>query len=523
MSPTQVPTATDSLSRLETLLSRRIRGRRPALPPVPRPAGAQPLGGWPASVTPAGPVLSRPAHMPRRDPLLALVQRIGQGFRLEELDRARSLGYEAYLEEQLDPFALDDSLVDARLAGLQTLGMRPRELIDLYGDDFAEPYVQLLQAPILRAVHSRRQLFERLCEFWNDHFSISQNKEIEWALLPEFDRDVIRAGALGTFPELLHSVAHSGAMLFYLDNWLNVRGAPQENYARELLELHTLGLRGGYDEADVKEVAKCFTGWTLDGDLRPWFFRLWHESGPKLVLGHVIENLEPRANARKVIDLVAAHPSTARFLAGKLTRWFLTPDPEPALVERVAAEYLATGGDIKAMLRVILARENLGTVGPIRPKFRRPFHLVTGLLRALGADVTDATYPLYHLYAMGHVPYGHVQPDGYPDTVEAWGTSLLARWRFASDLLQSASQAGPAWPGVALSRSAIAARVGFAGAGDTQGLARRINTRVLSASLSEEEERWLQSFVDGSSGTFGTTALLEAIALGASLPGHQWF
>lgn len=527
-------------SRLDVLLPGRPSRRRPALPPLElldggrfqRPAFASVadrLFDGRRSVLAAlgGGALDRPARpepFPRRDPLLVLVQRITQGFQRDEIERARGLGYEAYLEEQLDHLALDDSEMEARMAGLTTLERSPRELFDAHGEDFTEPYLQFKSAPLLRSVHSKRQLFERMCEFWNDHFSIDQDKgDIEWALLPEHDRLTIRPNALGSFPELLSSVAHGGAMLFYLDNWLNLRVAPQENWARELLELHTLGVRGGYTESDVKEVAKCFTGWTLNQNLRPSFFRLHHQPGAKVVLGHVIGNDPPRADAQRVLEILATHPGTARFLAHKLIHRFLTPVPPLALVERVAAIHVATNGDIKAMLREILARENMRVPAMAAPKFRRPFHFVVSLLRALDAEVSDALYPLAFLYTMGHVPFGHVQPDGYPDSAEAWGTSLLGRWRFASELLHSAATDGFPWPGVALSRTAIAQKLEFDGPSDRFGLARRINERILGSALPEREHDLLQEFIDERPGPFGINALLEAIALGASFPGFQWY
>src|SRR5262249_20886730 len=156
----------------------------------------------------------------------------------------------------------------------------------------------------------------------------------------------------------------------------------------------------------------------------------------------------------------ARHPSTARFLARELLRWFLTPSPPEELVERVAATYLATDGDIRSLLRVVLARENVeGAAAPLRPKFRRPFHLVASLLRSLESEVSDALVPLFFLYGMGHMPFGHAQPDGYPDTVEAWGSTLLPRWGFASALLSEAAVFGEPFPGVRLSYPRIASRL----------------------------------------------------------------
>ena len=524
-------------SRLDSLLPRRPRRKKPEIPRrsegIALSIGARFAsrrglfeslsGGALGSLAPA-------ARAPHADPVMALVNRITQGFSLAEYERARAMGYEAYLEEQLDHLSIDDSAMDARLAGYTTLSMSPKQLFDTYADDFTEPYFQFKGAMLLRSVHSKRQLFERMCEFWNDHFSIDQNKsDAEWLFLPDNDRLVVRPNALGSFPEMLSASAHGCAMLFYLDNWLNVAGAPQENYARELLELHSLGVDGGYNEVDVREVARCFTGWTLYPDpaspnwLRGFFDATQHAGGQKLVLGNTIPALPPRQNAQRVIDIVAAHPSTARFLARKLIRWFLTPAPPTALVEQVAATYLATNGDIKAMLRVILARENVtGTAPPIAPKFRRPFHFVVSLLRALGAEVSDPIYPVFYLYGMGHVPFDHVQPDGYPDTTQAWGRSLLPRWDFAATLLSTQAVFGQPFPGVSLSFPDLSARLDFTGAADRPGLAKRIDARLLGGTLLPREVDALQEFIDGPPG-FGGVALYESIALAASLPGFQWY
>ncbi len=474
---------------------------------------------------------AHPAPLPARDPVLALVQRITQGFELGEYERARALGYEAYLEEQLEPFALDDSALESRLAGYTTLELGPKQLVDGYPDDIATPVLELKGSLILRALYSRRQLYERMCEFWRDHFHVDHNKgDAEWALLPEAERTVIRPHAMGTFPALLRASAFSPAMLYYLDNWLNVRGAPQENYARELLELHTLGLHGGYDEVDVKEVAKCFTGWTLDPDpdspdfLRTIFVPVLHSPNAKTVLGQTIPAAPASANAERVLELLALHPSTARFLARKLCAWLLAPEPPAALVERVAATFLATGGDIKAMLRVILARANLVGLAPARaPKFRRPFQLLSSILRALEADVRDPLYPLFLLYSMGHPPLDRVQPDGYPDTVAAWGRTLLPRWNAASLLVAHASRpfsGSGTLPGVHIPRERLLARLELHGRRDPAGLAHRINERLLGSTLAAHEVASLQESLDGRA--LLDTVVYEAIALGMSMPGFQW-
>jgi hypothetical protein len=527
---------------------------RPAIPPrgpstSPTSSGlrsrlaAHLSGGSLGLTTPLTP--PAPARA-RRDPLLLLMQRITQGFHPFEYERARGMGYQAWLEEQLAPAGLDDSALETRLGHFTGLTMSPKELFETYANDPTRPYLELKIATLARAIESKRQLEQRMVEFWNDHFSIFHDKDLEWMLLPEFDRTVIRPHALGSFPAMLRASAYSGAMLFYLDNWLNVRGAAQENYGREVLELHTLGVDGGYSEADVREVAKCLTGWTLElrqdspDFMRGKFDSRLHEPGKKFALGHVFSDrhvARPEEGVRsteadQVLDVLAAHPSTARFLAKKLVRWFLTPTPPAELVDRVAQAYLDTQGDIKAMLRVVLAKENFRVSSPVlAPKFRRPFHYVVSLLRLLDAkvkfslpNVPLSSEPITHVQEMGQLPYGRVTPDGYPDTVAAWGSALLPRWTFAADLLKN-RLGGPAMGGVFLIDSPeLRARLGFAtDPDDRPGLARRMNDSFFGSTLGPREVDELQAFIRDYPGTFDDAALFDALCLGASLPGFQWY
>jgi uncharacterized protein (DUF1800 family) len=525
-------------------------GPRPPLKEPPRGEGSLPGGAQATtrrrllrSLTGGSlAITSTPERAPHRDPVLTLVHRITQGFNLTEYLRAKSLGYEGYLEEQLDHLAIDDSAMDARMVKFPTLNLTPRELYNTYSESFTVPYYEFKGAALVRAVHSKRQLFERMVEFWNDHFCIDQNKgSLEWVFLPEHDRDVIRAHALGSFPAMLSACAHGAAMLFYLDNWLNVASAPQANYSRELLELHSLGVHGGYNEFDVTEVARCFTGWTLNphtsspDHLRGHFDISQHDGGKKLVLGHEIgggprarsaDDSTPQKEAQRVIDIVVAHPSTARFIALKLIRWFLTPEPPEEIVERVAATFTATNGDIKSMLRVILAKENMAWASTVRrPKFRRPFHYMVSMLRMFGADVRDPIGSLiFYLPAMGHMPFDHVQPNGYPDTVEAWGTLLLPRWDFASQLLKPGAGVSHSIPGVVMPTwPVLKQRLGFSGESDRAGLAARMNVRLFGSQLPPYEEDVLQGYIDGYAGTFDISAMFDTLVLGSSLPGFQWY
>ncbi|HEX6884773.1 MAG TPA: DUF1800 domain-containing protein [Planctomycetota bacterium] len=526
---------------------RRLNVPRPFVPPQPiapaEPSGTRAaLGGgpslrtWLTGVTGGalGPI-GQGESFRHRDPVLALVHRITMGFTEAEHERAQALGFENYLEEQLEPDAIDDPHVEAKLGAFPVVGMSPKEVFEGYETRTQEAYVELKSARLVRAVHSRRQLQERLVEFWLDHFNIDHNKGLGWALLPEFERTVIRAHALGSFPAMLAASAFDAAMLFYLDNWLNVGSAPQENYARELLELHTLGVDGGYSEADVVEVARCFTGWTLNPDpaspdwMRGHFDPTQHSSGPKLVLGHVVRGApaagrpgQPveRDDAQAVLDIVAAHPSTARFLARKLLRRFLTPEPPAGLVERVAATYLATRGDIRAMMRVILTREHLSAnAGFLAPKYRRPFHLLTGLLRTMQGNLRQSQeVALGHLVAMGHSPYDYPPPTGYPDDLSAWGGALLPRWVFVTALM------GRDLTGIPLIGILdLRTKLGWTSPADNPGLAARIDARLLGGTLSAFEIEVLQQFIDGYPTAFGQGALEDTLALAASLPGSQWY
>jgi uncharacterized protein (DUF1800 family) len=280
--------------------------------------------------------------------------------------------------------------------------------------------------------------------------------------MTDYEMNAIRPHALGKFKDLVMATAKSPAMLFYLDNFqssapdaqllLQRRGALSsvaqlrkrarginENYARELMELHTMGVDGGYTQKDVEEVARCFTGWTIE---RPrsgarFVFRPWmHDKGEKIVLGHRIPAGGGIEDGEKVIDILVHHPSTARFIATKLVRRFVSDDPPPNLVERVAAVYKKTDGDIRQMLRAILTSTEFYSAEAYRAKVKTPFELVVSSIRALGAE-TDGSVALAQLIArMGQPLYLCQPPTGYPDRASAWVSAgaLLERLNFAQAL-----------------------------------------------------------------------------------------
>ena len=372
--------------------------------------------------------------------LRSLLNHATQGFNLPDYWEAKGMGYDAWLEWQLDYEAIDDSAVDSALAYYPTLTMNNPTLYTTYVNDAATVVYELQDANLRRSIYSRKQLYERMVEFWTDHFSISQLDDYCLWFKTRDEARVIRKHALGSFPEMLRNSPKSAAMLWYLDNWNNQAGAVQENYARELLELHTLGVDGPYTQQDVVEVARCFTGWTFTGlyDSQPIglfsFKGNYHDYGQKTVLGNVI-NGSGVSEGEQVIDILATHPKTAEFISTKMARWLLGYEPPQDLIDRLVQIYLSTQGSIKPMVREILSMEVLGKVKPeVRTKFKRPYHVVTSIMRAARVSSSNLLALTSELQRLGHVPYWYATPDGYPDTVEKWGRSLLPRWQFLSRL-----------------------------------------------------------------------------------------
>jgi uncharacterized protein (DUF1800 family) len=251
------------------------------------------------------------------------------------------------------------------------------------------------------------------------------------------DRKVIRPNALGNFRDLLMASVSSPAMLAYLDNVHNVKGQPNENYARELMELHTLGVHGGYDQADVEEVARALTGWRvrLRGlDEGQFFFNAEeHDDGQKQILGQVFPAGQGgQQDVAQVVELLANHPSTAQHIATKLVRRFVADEPPTALVERVAQAFLASGGDIKSLLRLIFLSEEFAMAPP---KLKRPYTFLVSALRALNGEATYGPALASWLQMLGQPLFLWPPPNGYPDVSGAWVANLLPRWNFAIRLV----------------------------------------------------------------------------------------
>lgn len=375
-----------------------------------------------------------------RNGISHVISRLTFGATDNLIKHVEAVGPEAFIEEQLAYETLDDGPVEALVSDLDILKMTAGEAFATYEQQRGQIIYQLQANVILRALYSNRQLFEHMVHFWTDHFNVFiQDGPVVYFKIDD-DRDVIRRFAMDNFRTLLGASAHSPAMLYYLNNAESRREAPNENYARELMELHTLGVEGGYTEQDVKEVARCFTGWTItrprlnQGKIAYVFVPEMHDDGEKIVLGNVIPAGGGVQDGETVLDILAAHPSTARFISTKLARRFIADDPPETLIKRCAETYLNSEGNIRSVLRVIFASEEFWNAPP---KFKRPVEYVSGVLRAMSYEVQNPRLfsrtlsPV--LQNLGQSPFFRPSPDGYPDVQEAWSDGLLMRWNFAID------------------------------------------------------------------------------------------
>jgi uncharacterized protein (DUF1800 family) len=486
-------------------------------------AGGAALSGQAAAAQGTQVQLGAAADARRWDPLRMLVERTTHGVTTSALAEARALGYTGWLEQQLDPQGIDDTLAESLVATLPALELTGAELFQAFimSGLGGEPAVtELRTANVMRAVHSRRQLFERMVEFWTDHFNIHAfgSRGVDILKLVD-EREVVRAHALGTFPELLRASARSGAMKIYLDNYLNFVGHPNENYAREMLELHTMGVFGGFTESDVLEYARCLTGWTIHPEGHPLygehrFDANGHDDGAKVVLGLQIPPGGGEQDVEMVLDLVSMHPSTAQHISRKLASRLLVEDPPQVVVDDAAAVYLATGGDIREVLRSILQPANMRRARPdLAPKLRRPLHFVYALLRVTGPAITSYDGILEQLDVMGQLPYAWPAPNGYPDALGAWGGAVLPRWRFAALYFDDQI------PGAALTDARVAALVAGAQSAD---LGRAVNRALTGGGLSLADEATLQGFVDQHPGPWLRT-VRETLALAAAAPSFNLY
>jgi uncharacterized protein (DUF1800 family) len=516
---------------------------------LPRPLAALLVTG---SFLIAGPISAQragavPAKADART-IEHVLNRIGFGARPGDVERVQQIGLGAYINQQLSPERVPDVDLNARLADFETLSMSTHDLAEKYylpaqlaqrtlqlkqkadaqaTKDAAamtpglsdtpnavdakgvKPAVlppelllarqnqqtvvnELTQARILRAAMSERQLNEVLVDFWFNHFNVFVGKGVVREYLPEYERDVIRPHVLGSFRELLGAVAHSPAMLFYLDNWQSSTPNPgliippdverrlkdsrtplyqrqqillrleemrlqqqqrpnqprglNENYGRELMELHTLGVDGGYSQKDVVEVARALTGWTID---RPqqgggFIFRpQMHDAGEKVILGERFPAGHGEDEGERVLDILARHPSTAHHIAFQLAQRFVADEPPAALVDRAATTFLDTNGNLREVVRVIVTSPEFFAPAAYRAKIKTPFEFVVSAVRATGATVMNAQ-PIAQVLRgqLGMPLYGCQPPTGYSQTADAWVNTgaLLNRMNFALQLVNGQSR-----------------------------------------------------------------------------------
>ena len=395
---------------------------------------------------------------------------------------------EAYLDEQLTPAAIDDGVADSRLAA-SGYGTLNKTLSQLWQDHVVadppwnvriQPATETTLASFLRAVYSKRQLLEVMVDFWHNHFSIYGWEFYEAPTWVHYDRDVIRPNALGNFRVMLEAVARSTPMLFYLDNWRSSADGPNENYARELLELHTLGdehyfgavprnqvptdaggLQEGFCDEDVFAVTRCLTGWSIDGS--PWWdprsgsgayaYRSeWHDDSAKNVLGVDLPAGQPdEKDFLDVLDLLAEHPGTARFVCRKIARRLIGDFPPESVVDSAAQVFVAHRSAADQIARVV---REIATSDAFRStwgeKVKRPFDIVVSALRAGAADFPfseddpDTGTFDWLFYNTGHYPFSWHAPNGYPDFREAWvstGPRVLS-WKLTNWLIDVEDDTG---------------------------------------------------------------------------------
>lgn len=469
-----------------------------------------------APAAPAGP----PASF--GDYELFLAHHATPGFSLTELARLRTMGGEAWLAEQLQPASIDDSAADALLAALPSIAMSGPQLFATYnGVQNGDAVVarELRIAVVQRAVHSKRHLLERLVEFFADLLNVPQQNGPLNFLRTLYDRE-LRTHALGRFEDLLLASGKSAAMLEFLNGNENIVGAPNENYSREAMELHTLGAGVVYSETDVREAARAFTGWsffTNAASFAQFRFRLaQHDTGQKMLpgLGLVIPAGGGVTDGELVLRALAQRAETAQRVSRRLLQWFVTYTPPQAAVDRVVAKWTATGGDLREVVGEVLSRTTVALCAPWSlPKLKRPFHFAIGAMRQI--QPTDATNTqrgaLAYLSTLGQTPFAWLPPDGYPDAEDAWGTSVLPRWEFAADLAQGAAQ------GLVLTNAQVFALYANVG---RPNVAARFADLLAGGALSAADVADVQAYVDAQP-NFNVQVLRDALGLTASAPSYQ--
>ena len=450
-----------------------------------------------------------PTPLSPPDPLVHFMNRTSFGVRESEYRAAGAMGYGAFVETQLAAAAQNAVAVESVISrSLPSVGMNGPSLYAAYPPPENQDFValgELRAATFLRQVFSPNQLFEVMVEFWTDHFSVEHVHGFD-RIAKTIDDQEIRRNALGKFKDLLFANAKSPAMLFYLDNYTNVKSGPQENYARELLELHTLGVDGGYTEDDVKNVARAFTGWGIARNQIAFAFTLRnHDTDAKTFLGINLAAGRGLEDGQDVLAILAAHPSTAKWIATKLVRRFVSDSPPANLIAAVQAEYLRTDGDIRAMLRVIF--NSVEFIASADLKVKRPQEFVQSVLRACEARISGTTFMrrLTAVYeGLGHIWCNWPAPNGYPDVATYWinTTAWLGRWNFVLSLLDGS-----------LDRGIVVDINTLIGTSKTpQSLLQQLTERILRRKLSQADQELLSDFsADGVDRTAELSASVRSV------------
>ena len=507
---------------------------------------------WPLAVG-----AQQPAPLTPRDSAAHALNRLAYGPRPGEIERVARAGVLRWIDAQLAPDKIDDDTVARRerefavlqydrgdLARLYAAVQRARQERKRLGDTTADQpdtspvaakgrrfAAQFQQLAVVRAALSERQLYEVLVDFWTNHFNVYFAKGADRFLTPDYIEHTIRPHAMGRFEDLLIATAESPAMLFYLDNWQSVapgasppfprfatrrggqgvRRAPKginENYARELLELHTLGVDGGYDQHDVIEVARIFTGWSIErpqqgGDFQ---FHDWaHDTGDKQVLGVEFERGHGMDEGVRLLKLLANHPATMHHVSRELCQRFVNDDPPDGCVDDAVAAWRRTHGDIREVLRAIFHGPDFWAATNLRAKVKTPLEFVVSAARAVAADL-DTTPRLAQVVArLGEPLYLHVAPDGYPEREDAWVNSgaMLDRMNAAVAL------AAGRLPGGVATLDSIAP-----GTTDVQQLITAVDDRILGGTMSQNTKRVISEQLSDVKDPVQARALAVGLAIG---------
>ncbi len=400
-----------------------------------------------------------------------VLNRLAFGPDAESLNAIRQEGVDRWIDRQLHPASLPEpAALAARLDRLETQKWDAVQLFERYGPPRRGPggpdpeaakaarrragiiVQEASMARLMRAIESPRQLQEVMVDFWFNHFNVFAPKGLDHLWIGDYENRAIRPFALGRFRDLLEATARHPAMLFYLDNWQNTApGSPgakgreaglNENYARELMELHTLGVEGGYTQDDVVALARILTGWGiarpqegLPSDNGFAFDPNRHDFGDKLFLGRTIPG-EGAGEVERALDLLARSPATARHLSFALAQYFVADSPPPALVARLVTRWLKSDGDVRAVLKTLFASPEFRSPAVSEGKFKTPFQYVVSAVRAGGTTVTNYRPLLGTMARLGQPLYGCLTPDGYKNTRDAWlnPDALSLRIGFATAL-----------------------------------------------------------------------------------------